>query len=263
MKQLCPYCGKKFNYEKNGYLCPECGMAILGSSEKKAQLLQEEQKLQKQQERQQQKMTNRSIAKSLIFSLVTLVWVVGVIAVGKRLLHTYQELSALRQVREAGIAPHTRSISPEELVNVKGSYLLSFGNAFPLPNLVVSPPEGGIYAAIPYTAETLVKDAESLHSLAYAVLCVEEEQLFLSPLSTGEMTGSSDVSYNLWKEQKVSSGLTAGEGTMVFLLPETVNPEKLTLYLYVGEKNESTGWATPELLYTMPLEWQTETAVMP
>ena len=33
MKQHCPSCGKKFDYEQHGWICPFCGQVILGSTE--------------------------------------------------------------------------------------------------------------------------------------------------------------------------------------------------------------------------------------
>lgn len=36
MKQHCPSCGKKFDYEQHGWICPFCGQVILGSTEQAA-----------------------------------------------------------------------------------------------------------------------------------------------------------------------------------------------------------------------------------
>ena len=33
MKQHCPSCGKKFDYEQHGWICPFCGQVILDSTE--------------------------------------------------------------------------------------------------------------------------------------------------------------------------------------------------------------------------------------
>ena len=35
MRHACPQCGKKFDYEKEGWICPFCGSVVLASTEKK------------------------------------------------------------------------------------------------------------------------------------------------------------------------------------------------------------------------------------
>ena len=57
MRHACPQCGKKFDYEKEGWICPFCGSVVLASTEKK--MYQAEQ-LKKEQKQQPQSFPNQT-----------------------------------------------------------------------------------------------------------------------------------------------------------------------------------------------------------
>ena len=53
-KHACPSCGKRFDFEKNGWICPYCGSVVLHSAEQTVYAREQQTQRQKQQKQKRQ-----------------------------------------------------------------------------------------------------------------------------------------------------------------------------------------------------------------
>lgn len=228
MKQHCPSCGKKFDYEQHGWICPFCGQVILGSTE--------------QTVHQQETTSPPPPAKKSSFKLKKLpvLFTVGLLLtvssfgyrIGKNLIYLRQ-----KQTSEPVSYP-VETIEMQQTISI-ASYQLTIQQAYLFPQTLITAPKSGEYLAVSYTSSGKSSDSsiQRIDDVAWAALKLEQANQYITPLSLGDVTGS-DTIWSELSDMGVDWELHNGTGILLFLLPEETDLEQLNLCIFAGTESE-------------------------
>lgn len=248
MKQHCPSCGKKFDYEQHGWICPFCGQVILDSTE--------------QAVHQQETASSPPPAKKPSFKLKKLpvLFTVGLLLtvssfgyrIGKNLIDLRQ-----KQTSEPVSYP-VETIEMQQTISIE-SYQLTVQQAYLFPQTPITAPTAGKYLAVSYTSSGKNPDdsIQRIDDVAWAAVKLEQADQYLLPLSLGDVTGS-DVVWGELFDIGVDWELHSGTGILLFLLPEETDLEQLKFCIFAGtESNDSHRYAenavVVQTVYELPL----------
>ena len=141
MKQHCPSCGKKFDYEQHGWICPFCGQVILDSTEQTVH----------QQESATPpppaKKPSRKLKKLSVLFTVGLLLTVSSFGyrIGKNLIYLRQ-----KQTSESVSYP-VETIEMQQTISIE-PYQLTIQQAYLFPQTLITAPKSGEYLAVSYTS---------------------------------------------------------------------------------------------------------------
>ena len=187
MKQHCPSCGKKFDYEQHGWICPFCGQVILDSTE--------------QAVHQQETASPPPPAKKPLFKLKKLpvLFTVGLLLtvssfgyrIGKNLIYLRQ-----KQTSEPVSYP-VETIEMQQTISIE-PYQLTIQQAYLFPQTLITAPKSGEYLAVSYTSSGKSSDSsiQRIDDVAWAALKFEQTNQYITPLSLSDVTGSDTI----WSE---------------------------------------------------------------
>lgn len=228
MKQHCPSCGKKFDYEQHGWICPFCGQVILGSTEQAAH----------QQESATPpppaKKPSRKLKKLSVLFTVGLLLTVSSFGyrIGKNLIYLRQ-----KQTSEPVSYP-VETIEMQQTISIE-PYQLTIQQAYLFPQTLITAPKSGEYLAVSYTSSGKSSDSsiQRIDDVAWAALKFEQTNQYITPLSLGDVTGS-DAIWSDLSDMGVDWELHNGMGILLFLLPEETDLEQLNLCIFAGTESE-------------------------
>ena len=141
MKRHCPSCGKKFDYEQHGWICPFCGQVILDSTEQTVH----------QQESATPpppaKKPSRKLKKLSVLFTVGLLLMVSSFGyrIGKNLIYLRQ-----KQTSEPVSYP-VETIEMQQTISIE-PYQLTIQQAYLFPQTLITAPKSGEYLAVSYTS---------------------------------------------------------------------------------------------------------------
>lgn len=251
MRHACPQCGKKFDYEKEGWICPFCGSVVLASTEKKmyqAEQLKKEQKQQPQsfpnqtyhipQRTTMQKNGKKKLGRVLLVFLLIPVLLIGV-SIGVTLPELRQRLQEQKQQIEDGVSYVTEQAEMQKTISV-APYTLCIQQAYLYPTDLVTPPNQGQYLAVSYSSagKNSKSSIQRIKDVAWAALRDETTSDYLLPLYISDISGSETVQRTL-REQGIDQELQAESGILLFLLPDTADLDALTLCIFAGTESEN------------------------
>lgn len=273
MKHACPQCRKKFDYEKNGWMCPFCGEIILESTERQVQqaeqLEKEQQKIQKplQTKTIQRKPAPKSVGSKLQSALICLLLIPIIllgICIGVGIPDLKERMQ--QQADAAAESDPVKQMQMQETIPVD-CFTLQIKSASLFSMEQVQPPKGGKYLGVSYTSAGQSGESSILNidNVAWAALREESTGLYLLPMHVSDMTGSEEIQLQLSWEQGVNIYLQSGTGQLIFLLPEdTALDENLTLCVFTGEEIiPRYGYDAVDItqVYEVPLTVSAETEV--
>lgn len=216
-KQRCPQCGKKFDFELSGWICPECGLVILGSTEKK--VFQQEELRKKTETQKKNKSSDfKQYLKRRFFASLVSVLLVFFIMLGIGISVKIPDLMRKQRTaeKEADIVAATAEMG--ELISI-APYTLEFTRAF-VPDWDILPKLDSIqYLAVDFV--TAGKDQENflnnLSDSAWVCLHDTETDSYLAPQSAYQLTGS-DENQTALRHMNVTSELDKKEGTLIYMV---------------------------------------------
>lgn len=235
MKHGCPDCGKRFDFEMCGWICPYCGKVVLHSEEKKAEATEAlEKQLRKIQRKNQVKAmaaeSKRQNAAKLKGALVFFVILFGG-AFGLRLWEYLKEKQDAPQTITEQQRQWGEEIAIEPfVVQINGA---AWADTLPDFPEEVTPPVGGRYLAVAYELE----GGASHGSLAVQEVmwsCLDTGEDFLLPLVVSQVSGSQSVRDVLY-DMDIRSDFDDGQGYLLFLVREDTDLKQLSLRIYSGE----------------------------
>lgn len=241
-KQRCPQCGKKFDFELSGWICPECGLVILGSTEKK--LFQKKNRKIEFDKYVKEKFFGTLINCALVFILLLGIGIsVKIPNLVRERRNAEKEAEIVKTSAEMG---NVISIAP---------YTLRVTQAF-VPDWDILPKLNGIhYLAVDFV--TAGKNQESvlknLSDIAWVCLHDAEADSYLVPQGVYHLTGS-DANQTELRHMNVTSELDKKEGTLIFIVQ---SPDReYDLCVFTG--NESEGYGRYDISvneqYTIPIK---------
>jgi len=228
MKQHCPSCGKKFDYEQHGWICPFCGQVILDSTEQAAH--------------QQESATPPPPAKkpSCKLKKLSVLFTVGLLLtvssfgyrIGKNLIYLRQ-----KQTSEPVSYP-VETIEMQQTISIE-PYQLTIQQAYLFPQTLITAPKSGEYLAVSYTSSGKSSDSsiQRIDDVAWAALKLEQANQYITPLSLSDVTGS-DTIWSELSDMGMDWELHNGTGILLFLLPEETDLEQLNLCIFAGTESE-------------------------
>ncbi|MBQ8686957.1 MAG: hypothetical protein IJ512_00250 [Ruminococcus sp.] len=256
-KHKCPQCKKRFDYELNGWICPECGFVITAGDEESAihqeklELLQEQQ--QKAAARQARRYSSQSrhtsrpaasqqsasgmgsligkvIYRLICSGLLILVVFLG-IGIGVFIPETMRSIEKNSDMEKP-------SITIEEMNKPirAGEFSIRITQAFFPEWEEIETPEHGRYLAVRYETRGENEDdfLQDPSDVAWACLFDKTASSYLMPLYTTEMTDDDEV-YSMLYGKGVMYDLSRDEGILIFLVTEPVS--EYELYIVTGEEN--------------------------
>lgn len=233
MKQHCPSCGKKFDYEQHGWICPFCGQVILDSTEQAVH----------QQETAvppPAAAPNTPKKARISFKKLPVLFTVGLLLtvssfgyrIAKNLIDLRQE-----QTSEPVSYP-VETIEMQQTISIE-SYQLTVQQAYLFPQTSIKAPEAGEYLAVSYTSSGKNPDSsiQRIDDVAWAALKLEQADQYLTTLSVSDVTGS-DTVWGELSDAGIDWELHSGTGILLFLLPEETDLEQLKLCIFAGTESQ-------------------------
>lgn len=259
-KQRCPQCGKKFDFELSGWICPECGLVILGSTEKKV-FQQEELRKKTETQKKNRSSDFKQYLKRRFFASLVSVLIVFFIMLGIGISVKIPDLVRKQRTaeKEADIVAAMAEMS--ELISI-APYTLEFTQAFVLDWDMLPKLDSIQYIAVDFV--TAGKNQESvlknLSDIAWVCLHDVEEDSYIVPQSVYQLTGS-DANQTVLRQMNVTGELDKKEGTLIFMVQ---SPDReYELCVFTG--TESDGYGRYDVSvneqYTIPLKLTEQRAV--
>ncbi len=252
-KKRCPQCGKKFDFELSGWICPECGLVILGSTEEKV-FQQEELRKKAEINKRNNKYGFKYYLKKRFFTMLVSVLLIFVITFGIGLSVKIPDLVRKQKDIEKDAVIKSTSAEMGELISI-APYTLEFTRAF-APDWDILPRLDSVYyLAVDYVAAG--KDQESvlnnLSDAAWVCLHDIEADSYLAPQSAYQLTGS-EVNQTALRQMNVTGELDKKEGTLIYMVQSL--GREYELCVFAG--SEADGYGRYDISvneqYTIPLK---------
>lgn len=251
MKHACPQCGKKFDYEKEGWICPFCGSVVLASTEQK--MYQEEQ-LKREQKKESQAFPNqtyrvpqrtpmltsiRNKLLSMVLSLLLIPVILLGVSIGISFPKLQRQMEVQKQQIEAGVSYVTEQAEMKKTLPVP-PYTLCIQQAYLYPTALAAPPKNGQYLAVSYSnaGKNAKSSIQRIKDVAWAALRDDTTGSYLLPLYISDISGSETVQQAL-REQGIDQEFQSESGILLFLLPDTADLDTLTLCVFAGTESEN------------------------
>lgn len=251
MKHACPQCGKKFDYEKEGWICPFCGSVVLASTEQK--MYQEEQ-LKREQKKESQAFPNqtyrmpqrtpmltsiRNKLLSMVLSLLLIPVILLGVSIGISFPKLQRQMEVQKQQIEAGVSYVTEQAEMKKTLPVP-PYTLCIQQAYLYPTALAAPPKNGQYLAVSYSnaGKNAKSSIQRIKDVAWAALRDDTTGSYLLPLYISDISGSETVQQAL-REQGIDQEFQSESGILLFLLPDTTDLDTLTLCVFAGTESEN------------------------
>lgn len=251
MKHACPQCGKKFDYEKEGWICPFCGSVVLASTEQK--MYQEEQ-LKREQKKESQAFPNqtyrvpqrtpmltsiRNKLLSMVLSLLLIPVILLGVSIGTAFPKLQRQMEVQKQQIEAGVSYVTEQAEMKKTLPVP-PYTLCIQQAYLYPTALAAPPKNGQYLAVSYSnaGKNAKSSIQRIKDVAWAALRDDTTGSYLLPLYISDISGSETVQQAL-REQGIDQEFQSESGILLFLLPDTTDLDTLTLCVFAGTESEN------------------------
>ena len=262
-KYPCPSCEKRFDFEKNGWICPFCGAVVLQDMEEQAHIREQqrqEQKKQNKQKEHRQKTVSREIKwetkreikpnppqeeQAGFKTLLRLARVVSVVVcvalcAGVVLLPKLKEAYRAYQTEEMAWTEATASCG--ETVSIQSLELVVNGAmwADEMPEFPeeIRPPETGRLLAVSYTfAEQAAEDAPEPEDAMWACLDTGTGAYVL-PRYSSTLTGSDTLRSELYSLGMVGINLDGDGSLLLFLVQEDTVLADTALRVYHGTPKE-------------------------
>lgn len=263
-KHACPSCGKRFDFEKNGWICPYCGSVVLHSMEQNIYAEEQREQQQKEQNRKQKNIKRtRNIGKSLWqrakFALLILL-IVCVISFGGAVFQQWRMLHQLKHFDTPSLAVRTISCGENIPVSPYTVQIIGAQWADQLPGFPaeVQAPSGGRYLTVFFTCSFSADSTEKqVDVLPDDVMwtCLDAGNGYLLPQYPSNLTGSDAIERKLY-DLGVGYQLDTHSNMLVFLVDEKVQPDQLALHIYTGVQIERLDMKQNDakMCYEIPLE---------
>ncbi len=260
-KQRCPQCGNKFDFELSGWICPECGLVILGSTEKKVFQQEELRKKAETNKRNNKKYGFKYYLKKKFFTMLVSVLLIFVITLGIGISVKVPDLVSKQKNIEKDALITSASAEMGELISI-APYTLEFTQAF-VPDWDILPELNSInYLAVDFV--TAGKNQENvlsnLSDIAWVCLHDIEADSYLAPQSAYQLTGSDENQTALY-HMNVTSELDKKEGTLIFMVQ---SPDReYELCIFAGSEADGYGRYDVSIneQYTIPIKLTEQRAV--
>lgn len=251
MKHACPQCGKKFDYEKEGWICPFCGIVVLASTEQEmhqAEQLKKEQKKESQAfpdqtyrvpQRTTVRKNIRNKLVSMLFSLLLIPVILLGILIGTAFPKLQRQMEERKQQMETGVSYVTEQAEMKKTIAVP-PYTLCIQQAYLYPTALAAPPKNGQYLAVSYSnaGKNSKSSIQRIKDVAWAALRDDTTGSYLLPLYISDISGSETVQQAL-REQGIDQEFRSESGILLFLLPDTADLDTLTLCVFAGTESEN------------------------
>lgn len=266
-KHACPSCGKRFDFEKNGWICPYCGSVILHSAEQT--VYAEEQRTQQQNEqnwKQKKTRVKETIGKTLWqrakYALLLLL-IVGVIQFGNAVFQQWRTLSQLERSGPAELAVRTVPCGETIPISPFSPYTVQITEArwadqlpdFPVE---VQAPSGGRYLTVSFTCSLSADSTEEQRDVQpddVMWTCLDAGNGYLLPQFPVNLTGSDAIERELY-DMGMGYQLDSHSSMLIFLVDEEVQIDQLALRIYTGVRVEDVDMSdnNAKICYVIPLE---------
>lgn len=245
-KHVCPSCKKRFDFEKNGWICPYCGNVVLYSTEQ--HVYAEEQRTQQQKEQNwKQKNINRKetmgkmLRQRAKFALSVLL-IVGVVQFGGAVFQQWRTLSQLEQSSAAELAVRTVSCGESIPFSPYTVQITEARWADQLPDFPseVQAPTGGRYLTVSFTCSLSADSTEEQRDVLpddVMWTCLNAGNGYLLPQYPANLTGSDAIERELY-DLGMGYQLDTHSNMLVFLVDEEVQTDQLELRIYAGVPTE-------------------------
>lgn len=247
MKHACPQCRKKFDYEKEGWICPFCGSVVLASTEQKMyqaeQLKKEPQSFSNPAYRVPQRTAMPTGIRNKLFSMVLSILLIPVILLGVSIGTAFpklqRQMEEQKQQMETGVSYVTEQAAMKKIIAVP-PYTLCIQQAYLYPTALVTPPNNGQYLAVSYSnaGKNSKSSIQRIKDVAWAALRDDTTGSYLLPLYISDISGSETVQQAL-REQGIDQEFRSESGILLFLLPDTADFDALTLCVFAGTESEN------------------------
>ncbi len=244
MKHACTQCGKKFDYEKEGWICPFCGAVVLASTEQEVYQSEQQKKepsplKHRMPQRTAVQKNGRKKLVGILFSFLLIPVILLGVVIGTTFPELHRRMQEQKQQIEIGVSYVTEQAEMKKTISV-APYTLCIQQAYLYPTTLVTPPKNGQYLAVSYSSagKNSKSSIQRIKDVAWAALRDDTTNCYLLPLYNSDISGSETVQRALW-EQGIDQELQAESGILLFLLPDTADLETLTLCVFAGTESEN------------------------
>lgn len=259
-KHACPSCGKRFDFEKNGWICPYCGSVVLHSAEQTVYAREQQTQRQKQQKQKRRAETLKETLRRRMVLAAQVILVLGVILFGGALFQRWNTLQQLEQSDTPLLAVRTISCGETISISPYTVQIIDAQWADQLPGFPaeVQAPSGGRYLTVSFTcsfsANSTEKQADVLPDDVMWT-CLDAGNGYLLPQYPSNLTGSDAIERKLY-DLGVGYQLDTHSNMLVFLVDEEVQPDQLALHIYTGVQIERLDMKQNDakMCYEIPLE---------
>ncbi|MGN1403098.1 MAG: FYDLN acid domain-containing protein [Ruminococcus sp.] len=259
-KHACPSCGKRFDFEKNGWICPYCGSVVLQSMEQNVYAREQQAQSRKQQKQKRQAETLGETLRRRMALAAQVILVVGVILFGGAI---FQRWNTLQQLEQSDISSMTeQTVSCGETISIS-PYTVQITEARwadQLPDFPaeVQAPTGGRYLTVSFTCSPYAESAGERSDILpddAMWTCLDAGNGYLLPQYPANLTGSDAIERKLY-DLGMGYQLDPHSSMLIFLVDEEVQTDQLALRIYTGDPMEQVDMKqnNADTCYVIPLE---------
>lgn len=259
-KHACPSCGKRFDFEKNGWICPYCGSVVLHSAEQTVYAQEQQTQSRKQQKQKRLAETLGETLRRRVVLAAQVILAVGVILFGGAI---FQRWNTLQQLEQSDISSMTeQTISCGETISIS-PYTVQITEARwadQLPDFPseVQAPSGGRYLTVSFTCSFSADCTEEQRDVLPGNVmwtCLDAGNGYLLPQFPVNLTGSDAIERELYN-LGMGYQLDTHSNMLIFLVDEEVQTDQLALRIYTGVRVEDVDMSdnNAKICYVIPLE---------